>query len=914
MQPAMIQKRAALQYALLALVTLLAFTHFYLGAVVNFQDLGKGTTRSRYPFYNSIAGSEFYLSDSQARAAGLRTGAAVPAITQVLPEAKQAGLQINDAVIAINGQPFIGSFVLLDQLRRSLPGQPMVVTFLRSPTQAVPSLATVKLAPERSVAPRLWTWILQCTFLFLPFFCLLTGLYVVFARPRNPHAWLILGILGYFDVVFIPAALIYSPLLPIALVWSTVAMTAMPVCLMLFGIYFPHRSNIDIRLPWLRWLLLIPILLFLPIDLLSVFGHTYRFNADALLSPWLTPLNVFDNIITACAIGYFFPNLFSKIADSTLDARRRLRVLYFGATIGLSPLFVLVVISLVRGKDIGQDIPQWVTVPIFFILLLFPLSLAYVVVVQRAMDVRLLIRQGTKYFFARQSLLAIRLILGGLIGYSLLEFLAFPGHQRRVDIVRIFGLIGTFFAFRFILSKRLQQRIDQRFFREAYSSEQILSELSHEAGNFTETQPLLEAITQRIGQTLHVERIAIFLRTGDTFQLQLTTGLPIYPNGSHVLSLPAASMTITTLARAQAPANVYRDDPSSWLVDATDAERAALAYLSTELLVPLPGRNRLIGVMALGPKRSEEPYSRADRQLLQTVASQTGLALENAELLKNLTFEISQRERVYREMEIAREVQQRLFPQTYPCIPGVDLAGYCRPAHAVGGDYYDLFTLDASHSGKPSRLAFAIGDISGKGISAALLMASLRASLRGIAMLQTGDLASLMSHINRLVYEASATNRYATFFYAEYDPSTRLMTYVNAGHNPPVILRAGQAIPLEATGTVVGLLPDAEYEQATIALHPGDALLAFTDGISEAMTAEEEEWGEDRMTAYASHLHQRTGCTITAQQLLTGILAAADTFTAGAPQHDDMTLLIATITYAPSLGANTSYLGARLEV
>ncbi len=894
MQPAMLQKRAALQYALLTLVALLALTHFYLGAVVNFQNLGQGTSRSRYPFYNGTGAHEFYLSDNQARAAGLRTGAAVPAITLVLPEAKQAGLHVNDAVIAINGRPFTGTFVLLDQLRHSRPGQFMVVTFLHSPAQAVPSLATVKLAAERSVTPPLWTSTLQCAFLFLPFFCLLIGLYVVFARPRSPHAWLILGILANFDVIFIPATLIYSPLLPLALVWSTVAMTAMPVCLMLFGIYFPHRSKIDIRLPWLKWLLLIPVLLFLPIDLLFGLGHTYRFSAVAILSPWLARFSVFENIISACAIGYFFPNLFAKIADSTPDARRRLRVLYFGATIGLSPLFVLVVISLIRGKDVGQDIPQWITIPIFLILLLFPLSLAYVVIVQRAMDVRLLLRQGTKYFFARQSVLVLRIILGGLVGYSLNQFFAHPGHQRRVDVVRIFGLVGIVFAFRFILSKRLQQRIDERFFREAYSSEQVLSELSDQARNFTETQPLLETITGRIGQTLHVERMAVFLRMGDTFRLQLSTGMPTHPNGTHVPSLPASSTTITTLTREKAPANVYRDDPSSWLVDATDLERTALADLSTELLVPLPGRNRLIGVMALGPKRSEEPYSRSDRQLLQTVASQTGLALENAELLENLTAEISQRERVSREIEIAREVQQRLFPQSYPQIPGVGLFGFCRSAHAVGGDYYDLFTLSSPDPAEPPRLALAIGDISGKGISAALLMASLRASLRAIAMLQTGDLAALMRHVNRLVYEASAANRYATFFYAEYDPSTRLLTYINAGHNPPVILRQGQAIPLEATGTVIGLLPDADYEQAVILLHPGDVLLAFTDGISEAMTADEEEWGEPRMIECARHALHHRGSTATAHELLTCILTAADTFTAGAPQHDDMTLLVAT--------------------
>jgi sigma-B regulation protein RsbU (phosphoserine phosphatase) len=371
--------------------------------------------------------------------------------------------------------------------------------------------------------------------------------------------------------------------------------------------------------------------------------------------------------------------------------------------------------------------------------------------------------------------------------------------------------------------------------------------------------------------------------------LELATGTPLLPNTAEMFSIPSASTTITTLSRAKAPANVYRDDPSSWLIDATPAERTALADLSTELLVPLPGRNRLAGVIALGPKRSEEPYTKTDRQLLQSIGSQTGLALENAELFENLTAEVTQRERISREIEIAREVQERLFPQSRPKVSGVDLAGYCRPAQAVGGDYYDYFVLG------DGRLALALGDISGKGISAALLMAGLRASLRSIASLQQGDLASLIAHVNNLVYESSTSNRYATFFYAEYDPFTSLLTYVNAGHNPPYILRGQKAIPLEATGIVVGLLANAQYEQATIPMHSGDILITYTDGISEAMNFEEEEWGEDRMIASARQLLNQPDCTASAQQLLNCIIEAADKFTSGAPQHDDMTLLVCTV-------------------
>jgi sigma-B regulation protein RsbU (phosphoserine phosphatase) len=311
------------------------------------------------------------------------------------------------------------------------------------------------------------------------------------------------------------------------------------------------------------------------------------------------------------------------------------------------------------------------------------------------------------------------------------------------------------------------------------------------------------------------------------------------------------------------------------------AERYALDKMNAELLLALPGRNRLMGVMALGPKRSQAAYSSSDLKLLQALALQTGLALEVSELARSLANEAAQRERVNREIEIAREVQERLFPQEMPELPGATVAGYCRPALGVGGDYYDVIDLGEG------RVGLAVGDVSGKGISAALLMASLRASLRGVTLDGPRDFAKLMHKVNRLVYEASASNRYATFFFASYDPATRRLECVNAGHNPPVVLRGTEIIRLEADGPVVGLLPFAPYTEQNLVLAPGDTLVLYTDGISEAMTGSDEEWGDERMiaAAQAANGHAASG-------VLQAIFGAADAFTAGAPQHDDMTLLV----------------------
>ena len=171
-------------------------------------------------------------------------------------------------------------------------------------------------------------------------------------------------------------------------------------------------------------------------------------------------------------------------------------------------------------------------------------------------------------------------------------------------------------------------------------------------------------------------------------------------------------------------------------------------------------------------------------------------------------------------------------------------------------------------------------------------MASLQASLRGQAMQGTNDLAPLMSNVNRLVYDASAENRYATFFYAQYEPSTRRLTYVNAGHNPPMIFREHESgrevIRLdEAGGVVVGLLRDFQYSQAIVTLEPGDVLVGFTDGISEAMNSQEEEWGEDQLIEAVS------ACShLCATEMIAYLMSAADDFAAGAKQHDDMTLVV----------------------
>jgi sigma-B regulation protein RsbU (phosphoserine phosphatase) len=796
------------------------------------------------------------------------------------PEARAVGLAAGDRIEQLNGANYSGLAQWDTILSESHSGDILDVGYTRPNGSA--GTATLALVRNEAlhgrISPVLGFWRDFFITGLLPLICLLIGYWVVFTRPADRNAWLLLVLLTFPSCVFITSGLATGVGLFLREFWYQTIQLAGAPALLLFGIYFPERSRIDARAPWGKWVLLGVFGLCIAVLYPAVYQDYYGGGDGPLLMRASNVAGTIVNFLNLLWVGLFLILTLDKLRSaSTQDARRRLRVLLTGMSVGVGSLLLVFVLLPHFGVNSFQ--PRWYVLRYAgaVIFMLAPLTLAYVVVVQRAMDVRVLLRTGTRYALARASLWVLQIALLAVIGFRL--FL--PMIQRREpqasDVWAAVVFLALLVALRFGVSSRLQQWLDRRFFREAYNAEVMLNELSDEVRRFTETQPLLETVAKRICETLHIRQIAMLLRRGDSFYVEEAVG--VAADGS--LTLPAQASSIRHLSNSSEPARLYREDPDAWYLMAGTAERRALDGLNAELLLPLPGRNRLMGIMALGPKRSEAAWSRTDLQVLTTVARQTGLALEVSELAHSLAAEAAQRERVNREMEIAREVQERLFPQQMPELTGASVAGACRAALGVGGDYYDVIRLE------DGRIGLAVGDVSGKGISAALLMASLRASLRGVTLDNPRDFAKLMHKVNVLVYEASASNRYATFFFAAYDPATRRLDCVNAGHNPPVVLRGEQVIRLEADGPVVGLLPFAPYTEQSLTLEQGDLLVLYTDGISEAMTHADEEWGEERMIEAALKVRE-----LSADAVLRAMFAAADAFTAGAPQHDDMTLLV----------------------
>jgi phosphoserine phosphatase RsbU/P len=421
----------------------------------------------------------------------------------------------------------------------------------------------------------------------------------------------------------------------------------------------------------------------------------------------------------------------------------------------------------------------------------------------------------------------------------------------------------------------VMERIDQSFFRGSYDARRLLVTLAEQSRTATDRTTLAELIDNSVAQALHPQTLLVFLRGDEdwTFDAAAHEGL-----AGDAARLPASPVQLAELARRGRPVLIAPEqllDGGTW---------ASLAPLRPETLVPLVGRSRqLEGLLVLGPRLSEEPYSGEDISLLASVGTQAGLALENIRLAETMVERIEAERRVSRELEIAREVQAKLLPQNHPDLETLDYAGACLQARIVGGDYFDFVSL------APQQFGLVLADISGKGISAALLMASLQANLRAQYANAPDDLTKVLSLVNKVFFDSTAANHYATLFFGVYEESARRLRFANCGHLPPILLRAGGEVErLAATAPVVGLFEEPwACSTGACDLAPGDTLVVFTDGVSEATADNDEEFGEERLIALVKE-HK----SLPASELLDAIVRAVREHSTQ-EQFDDLTLIVA---------------------
>jgi sigma-B regulation protein RsbU (phosphoserine phosphatase) len=288
-------------------------------------------------------------------------------------------------------------------------------------------------------------------------------------------------------------------------------------------------------------------------------------------------------------------------------------------------------------------------------------------------------------------------------------------------------------------------------------------------------------------------------------------------------------------------------------------------------------QNETQGYIFLAEKITKQPYLESDLEFLQTLGNVAIISLENARLF----IETLEKQKLEEEMALARNIQSRLLPKTMPDLQNIILHGVNVPSKQVGGDYFDIITIDDNY------LGLTIADVSGKGMGAALLMSNLQASLQ--SLIKEGfSLDKLVGRINNVIYQNTDPEKYITFFYGQLNKKTLSFDYVNAGHNPPYLLHQdGTMDELSIGGIILGMMPDMPYEIGSCQLNKGDMLMLFTDGVTETMTLDDEEYEESRLISFLKN----TGLTKNPEEINRDLILDLEQFAADAPQNDDITIL-----------------------
>jgi sigma-B regulation protein RsbU (phosphoserine phosphatase) len=816
-------------------------------------------------------------------------------VTNVYPDspAERAGLKVGDCILSLNGKPFDSSSALERIYFRQRPGD-VAALVVERPGFSAPFVLRGTFRPRQLPSAELGTperlfWGVLSVY---PLLFVVVFLPVLLLRLDDRNAWLLALMFAGFIAVPNPPNQFNNVGLFLGTFARTYRATFDSFTGALFYFFFavfPVRSPLDRRAPWLKWagLAVAPALVLpglgagdprSPAALIAVVGPG---AATAIRLSYIYGITVLGLIALVA----------TRLAPSTPpDARRRTRVILLGTLVGVVPVII------VKGWTdfLHLHIPWLLATLLVLLLFLFPLSFAYAVVKHRVLELPVLLKRSARYLLVKRGVLLGSIVI--TIGALSLFFTASTRFFHMTSNAALPAGMGLgIFAYAIVtrgnayIRRRVIKSIDRAFFRDAYDAGQVMENLAYRSRTAARREELAELLRSEINQAIHPASIVIYLETSDG-RLSLANDGAQPDDSTAKLEvgcfLSPDTRLLQELSRRGEPQEVYQ------LLNGDSVADSQFGAPQPECLVPLlAGDGHLTGVIALGARLSEEPYSREDKHLLASVASQAGIALESIRRGEEIAEHMEDERRAAQEMKFASEVQARLLPQNLPHLQTLDYAGCCAPAREIGGDYYDFLDL------RPGRVAIVLADIAGKGVSGALLMANLQANLRSQYALALDNLERLLTSVNHLFYNNTGDSSYATLFFGDYDDASRRLRYVNCGHLPPLLLRADRGGEshssahlierLQPTTTVLGMFDRWECKVEETQLSPGDTLVLYTDGVTEAENGQGEDFGENNLieTILAQpHLSSAT--------LIESVVKSVLSFNKG-EQADDITLVVA---------------------
>ena len=604
------------------------------------------------------------------------------------------------------------------------------------------------------------------------------------------------------------------------------------------ALVFPDQPGWVTRKPWLR---------FLPFGmgmLIAVWGLYAVYNyqsAWAYIHAWRA-----SYYLMSFAILFFIGMTITRLRRGLPEVvRQQAQVILLGAFISFIPL------ALWFSAPLLNMALRWN--PAFYIpfLLVFPISIGLAIQRYRLWDFDVLINRVLVY-----TTLTATLVVIYLISVLFLQLLFLNLLRENTFLVTIVSTVVVVVLFN-PLRNRVQRTIDRRFYRKKYDAARTLEAFNEYLRREVDLEKMTTGLLQVIQETMSPSFASIDLTHDKNYSSSGTSSTPD-PLDDYLLKLNR----VTTL-------------------DDIDLDSPALKrYLESgvRILIPLICQEELVGTVSMGPRLSGQMYSSDDQRLLDVLATQAASSLHMAQLIKMQKAEALERQAIDQELSLARLVQQTQLPQHMPACSGWYFASHYQPARATGGDFYDFISLP------DGRLGIAIGDVTDKGIPAALVMAQTRGLMRAAAM-QYISPGQVLAWVNEQLHPEIPHNMFVTCFFVVVDPLCGELSYANAGHNPPYRAIGGSVQPLYARGFPLGIMPGASYEVCEAKLQPGERLLLYSDGLVEAHNLDKEMYGDRRLQSIMQS-------TETGDGLIDRLLSSLGEFTGEDwEQEDDVTLV-----------------------
>lgn len=777
-------------------------------------------------------------------------------IRQVMPGgvADKAGLKDGDLLIAINGQRFKDGNGAQRILNRVGAKETAVYLIERNGEQMEVQITVTKVFN-----------LLYLSIAILGLAFLVIGYIVGMTKPQESaqQIFYFLGLMFMLQVggMASPSAPVYNTIL---LIDNTASNLLLPPLFLHFFLHFPVKRDVVVKRRWF-----VPLLY--GVSLLNIgMLVCLRFIARIDMSDSLFPIAARVVYFLYILVGFLlFISSYRKIR--TKEARRPLSIILWGTALGLASVFYFIVMGAVMPLSQIFIFHQALLSPALLIIAI-PVSFGYAIFKYRLMDIEIVVKKSLVYSLITANIAVIYLVLVFGIGQLLGGMLG----EENNKIMTVLAIIVIAFVFDPV-KRRVQSIVDRLFYRERYNYQKALLEFSQELPRLIDLHKIVDSVAATISKTMHIENVflSVYDKAKDEWIAYVKRETDVqchFKDGEgSLVKLLKDTRTAQFFYRLKDESESNRLHPD---------DREMIIRANVVLSIPMLLQNRLTGILNLGPKLSGKIYSQEDVDLLTTVASQAAIAIENA----RLHLEELEKQKIEKELETARRIQQGLLPKENPKIEGLDVSGISIPATSVGGDYFDFIELDEKH------LVVIVGDVSGKGMSAALYMSKIQ----GMVQLASGMYSSprdILVEVNRKIYDGIERNSFITMIVALFDLEEHKTIICRAGHNPVLLSVNGTISSLKMKGIGLGLeegsIFEQELEQMEKTFAPGNTFIFYSDGLTEAMNRDQVEFGEDRVVELV-----RSNIHLNAAEIQQKVIAEVERFRGDAEQNDDITVVV----------------------